>query len=91
MFICSSSIFCLMKYNNKFHTKMLDTMKSPSYNERVRKTENKCTSGSVVEHRLAKARAAGSNPVSCFFYCPKFLVNSRGFGFLCVWKVVDTR
>ena len=22
----------------------------------------------MVEHRLAKARAAGSNPVSCFFY-----------------------
>ena len=36
------------------------------------------TSGSVVEYRLAKARVAGSNPVSCsedsrklesFFYC----------------------
>ncbi len=26
----------------------------------------KCTSGSVVEYRLAKARVAGSNPVSCF-------------------------
>ena len=26
-----------------------------------------CTSGSVVEYRLAKARVAGSNPVSCFF------------------------
>ncbi len=25
----------------------------------------KCTSGSVVEYRLAKARVAGSNPVSC--------------------------
>ena len=25
-----------------------------------------CASGSVVEHRLAKARAAGSNPVSRF-------------------------
>ena len=25
-----------------------------------------CTSGSVVEYRLAKARVAGSNPVSCF-------------------------
>ena len=24
-----------------------------------------CTSGSVVEYRLAKARVAGSNPVSC--------------------------
>ena len=28
-----------------------------------------CTSGSVVEYRLAKARVAGSNPVSCFFCC----------------------
>ena len=26
----------------------------------------KCASGSVVEYRLAKARVAGSNPVSCF-------------------------
>ena len=26
-----------------------------------------CASGSVVEHRLAKARAAGSNPVSRFY------------------------
>ena len=25
----------------------------------------KCASGSVVEYRLAKARVAGSNPVSC--------------------------
>ncbi len=25
----------------------------------------KCTSGSVVEYRLAKARVAGSNPVLC--------------------------
>ena len=28
-----------------------------------------CASGSVVEYRLAKARVAGSNPVSRFFYC----------------------
>ena len=26
-----------------------------------------CVSGSVVEYRLAKARVAGSNPVSCFY------------------------
>ena len=26
-----------------------------------------CASGSVVEYRLAKARVAGSNPVSRFF------------------------
>ena len=32
-----------------------------------------CTSGSVVEYRLAKARVAGSNPVSCFFCCRNFL------------------
>ena len=30
-----------------------------------------CTSGSVVEYRLAKARVAGSNPVSCFFCVQK--------------------
>ena len=28
----------------------------------------KCASGSVVEYRLAKARVAGSNPVSRSFY-----------------------
>ena len=28
----------------------------------------------MVEYRLAKARVAGSNPVSCFFYCRKSLV-----------------
>ena len=28
----------------------------------------KCTSGSVVEYRLAKARVAGSNPVSCLSF-----------------------
>ena len=27
-----------------------------------------CTSGSVVEYRLAKARVAGSNPVSCSLF-----------------------
>ena len=29
------------------------------------KKNMQCTSGSVVEYRLAKARVAGSNPVSC--------------------------
>ena len=29
-----------------------------------------CASGSVVEYRLAKARVAGSNPVSRFFFFP---------------------
>ena len=48
-----------------------------------------CASGSVVEHRLAKARAAGSNPVSCFFYCPKFLVKSRFLGIFYVVGFVD--
>ena len=33
----------------------------------------KCASGSVVEHHLAKARVAGSNPVSRFFYWLEFL------------------
>ena len=38
-----------------------------------------CTSGSVVEYRLAKARVAGSNPVSCSQWediqwgCPLFV------------------
>ena len=32
----------------------------------------KCASGSVVEYRLAKARVAGSNPVSCFLHGLKF-------------------
>ena len=27
----------------------------------------------MVEHRLAKARAAGSNPVSCFLFLLKIL------------------
>ena len=31
----------------------------------------------MVEYRLAKARVAGSNPVSCFFYCLGNLVNTR--------------
>ena len=30
----------------------------------VLRTATKCASGSVVEYRLAKARVAGSNPVS---------------------------
>ena len=33
----------------------------------VLKVHIMCTSGSVVEYRLAKARVAGSNPVSCFY------------------------
>ena len=32
---------------------------------RADEKDTKCTSGSVVEYRLAKARVAGSNPVSC--------------------------
>ena len=35
-----------------------------------------CASGSVVEYRLAKARVAGSNPVSCFFYLQKKIKKS---------------
>ena len=37
-----------------------------------------CTSGSVVEYRLAKARVAGSNPVSCF-YILKTVLRNEGF------------
>ena len=37
----------------------------------------KCASGSVVEYRLAKARVAGSNPVSRFFYWLELLDFSR--------------
>ena len=44
----------------------------------------KCTSGSVVEYRLAKARVAGSNPVLCSkkrtgqyrWYCPVLFVSA---------------
>ena len=49
-----------------------------------------CTSGSVVEHRLAKARAAGSNPVSCFFYFNGNREFIKVSAFLCLPKVVDT-
>ena len=45
-------------------------------------TSQTCTSGSVVEYRLAKARVAGSNPVSCFFYWLKFLEFTRGSSLL---------
>ena len=39
----------------------------PDLNQVInRGLRNACTSGSVVEYRLAKARVAGSNPVSCF-------------------------
>ena len=37
----------------------------------------KCASGSVVEYRLAKARVAGSNPVSRSFLWLEFLDFSR--------------
>ena len=37
----------------------------------------KCASGSVVEHHLAKVGAAGSNPVSRFFYWLELLDFSR--------------
>ena len=45
------------------HFSYLDTSKDPCYHDGnlIR------TSGSVVEYRLAKARVAGSNPVSCFY------------------------
>ena len=37
-----------------------------------------CTSGSVVEYRLAKARVAGSNPVSCSRYVARNLITGSG-------------
>ena len=43
----------------------------------------KCASGSVVEHHLAKVGAAGSNPVSRFFYFLKILV-LQDLLFLCI-------
>ena len=39
------------------------------------------TSGSVVEYRLAKARVAGSNPVSCSFLIPSSQPHLRLFLF----------
>ena len=45
-----------------------------------------CASGSVVEYRLAKARVAGSNPVSRFFNGWNCLDFSRGSGLLCFLK-----
>ena len=42
-----------------------------------------CTSGSVVEYRLAKARVAGSNPVSRFFIGWNFL-DLQGISAFCV-------
>ncbi len=36
-----------------------------------------CANGSVVEHRLAKARAAGSNPVSRSFYARIYLKQNK--------------
>ena len=43
----------------------------------------KCASGSGVEHHLAKVGAAGSNPVSRFFYFLKILV-LQDLLFLCI-------
>ena len=55
----------------------------------VRDTENKhniiCTSGSVVEYRLAKARVAGSNPVSCLI--TKKFIRKDGLFCYSVWNV----
>ena len=41
--------------------------------------DTKRTSGSVVEYRLAKARVAGSNPVSCFFIAIFFKNQKRRY------------
>ena len=50
----------------------------------------KCASGSVVEYRLAKARVAGSNPVSRFFIYSGSLYFRRLPLFLCVYQTVDS-
>ena len=46
------------------------------------KNRKKCTSGSVVEYRLAKARVAGSNPVSCSLVFAVFMRVSK------IWRPV---
>ena len=43
-----------------------------------------CTSGSVVEYRLAKARVAGSNPVSRSFYLTQESCNSKVSCVFCI-------
>ena len=48
-----------------------------------------CTSGSVVEYRLAKARVAGSNPVSCSSLRSGIIVNSM-VPIFCVQRKVYT-
>ena len=42
----------------------------------------------MVEHRLAKARAAGSNPVSCFFYLSGRSGENRTSGFFIYSEVL---
>ena len=61
----------LWSWAEKIIEKMLDRGIALIYNYGVQKKYFLCTSGSVVEHRLAKARAAGSNPVSCFIFLPE--------------------
>jgi hypothetical protein len=61
----------------------LTSLEAVIYNTNVR-----CGSGSVVEHRLAKARVAGSNPVFRSIYdIKKNLGNLPGFvyGFYQNW------
>ena len=43
-----------------------------------------CASGSVVEYRLAKARVAGSNPVSRSFYLTQESCNSKVSCVFCI-------
>ncbi len=45
---------------------------------------NICASGSVVEYRLAKARVAGSNPVSRSFYLTQESCNSKVSCVFCI-------
>ena len=48
-----------------------------------------CTSGSVVEYRLAKARVAGSNPVSCSKIKRFRVLRNLFFVFYCLKNVSD--
>lgn len=64
--------------------KVIDKVLVHAYNNHcsVEKSAETCTSGSVVEYRLAKARVAGSNPVSCFllfFEKPLIFLEIKGF------------
>ena len=80
----------LWSWAEKIIEKMLDRGIALIYNYGVQKKYFLCTSGSVVEHRLAKARAAGSNPVSCFIFLLKNVEFARFLGIFYVLGFVDS-